>query len=85
MKIINKLQEVSKVGNNHLLVKLYLLDCCKKLIRFRSSGCLSKNLKVGRGFLRGYKTKKQIHKAEWELEGEAFAVEYYSTKRVAKN
>lgn len=82
MNINKELQKISENPSKEKLVKRYLLDCCEKLIRFRSSGCLSKNLLTARKYLKGYANQKQIHQAEWELECEAFGVEYYSEKGV---
>jgi len=78
MSIYKKLERISDEQGKELLVKLYLLDCCEKCVSFRSSGKLKKNLVVARRFLKGYATNKEIHQAEWELEGEAFGAEYYS-------
>ncbi len=78
MDLVKKLKKLSEDSNKEKLVKLYLLDCCEKLVRFRTSGCLSTNLIVARRFLKGSATQIQVHRAEWELEGEAFGVELYS-------
>lgn len=80
MNITSKLKKISENPNKEKLVKRYLLDCCEKLVRFRSSGCVSKNLSVARKFLDGYATQKQVHQAEWEIEAEAFGLQYYSQK-----
>ncbi|MBQ4864790.1 hypothetical protein J8L98_24195 [Pseudoalteromonas sp. MMG013] len=91
MNLAKKLKKISEKPSSEILVKRYLLDCCEKLRRFRSSDCLAKNLLVARKFLRGVATQKQIHQAEWEIEAEAFGAEYFSEKgarvyfRVDKN
>ncbi len=77
MNIYEELERISKQEGKEPLVKRYLLDCCEKYIDFRSSGELEKNLEVARKYLKGHATQKQIHRAEWELEGEAFGVSYY--------
>lgn len=82
MNLTNKLRLINQNKSKEILVKRYLLDCCVKLIRFRSGECLPKNLKVARNFLRGVATKKQIHQSEWEIEGNAFGTEYYSEQGV---
>lgn len=82
MNLTNRLKLISQNKKKEDLVKRYLLDCCEKLIRFRSGDCLSKNLKVARNFLSGVATKKEIHQSEWEIEGNAFGTEYYSEKGV---
>lgn len=82
MNLTNKLRLISRNKSKEALVKRYLLDCCEKLIRFRSGDCLPKNLKVARNFLRGVATKKQIHQSKWEIEGDAFGTEYYSAKGI---
>ncbi len=79
MKI--ELEKIREDQNKERLIKLYLLACCEKLIKFISSGCLLKNIKVARKYINGYANIKQIHLAEWELEGEAFSVDYYLEKR----
>lgn len=79
MNILIKLKKKSENPNSEKLVKYYLLDCCEKLIRFRSSSCLSNNIPLARKFIKGFATQKKIHQAEWEQEGEAFGVEYYSS------
>lgn len=58
------------------------MSCCERLIRYRSGECLPKNLKVAKRFLIGLATKKEMHKAEWEIEGQAFGTEYYSEKGI---
>jgi hypothetical protein len=82
MNIATKLKRVSDNPNKEKLVKYYLIDCCEKLIRFRSNSRLPKNILIARKFLKGFATQKQIHQAEWEQEGEAFGVEYYSEKGI---
>ncbi|WP_325892429.1 hypothetical protein [Grimontia sp. NTOU-MAR1] len=78
MNIKLELEKVSKNPAKQKIVKHYLLDCCAKLVRFRSSGRLPKNLQIAKKFLSGFANQKEIHQAEWELEGEAFGVEYFS-------
>jgi hypothetical protein len=82
MNIAIELKKISDNPNREKLVKCYLLDCCEKLIRFRSNSCLPKNILLARKFLKGFATPMQIHQAEWEQEGEAFGVEYYSLKEM---
>ena len=82
MNIIQELEILRKKPKNEKLINLYFLDCCKKLIKFRSSGYLSKNLLIAQQFLNGNANQEQIHKAEWEMEAEAFEAEYYSDKNM---
>ncbi len=82
MNLAEELKKKSDKPSKKIIVKRYLLDCCEKLLRFRSSKCLPKNLLVARKFIRGRATEKQIHQAEWEVEAEAFAAEYFSEKGV---
>ncbi len=77
MNLNSKLKSISQNKSKEFLVKHYLLDCCERLLRFRSGECLPKNIKIARNFLRGVATKKQIHQSEWEIEGNAFGTEYY--------
>ncbi|MGF1767069.1 hypothetical protein L4D06_06750 [Enterovibrio makurazakiensis] len=82
MNIKLELEKVSKNPAKQKIVKHYLLDCCAKLVRFRSSGRLPKNLQIAKKFLSGFANQKEIHQAEWELEGEAFGVEYFSQEGI---
>ncbi len=80
MSLETKLRKISEKPNCEILVKRYLLDCCEKLARFRSSDSLLRNLLVARKYLRGVATQKQLHQAEWEIEAQAFGAEYFSEK-----
>ena len=80
MKLVDELRQISQQPNNETLLKRFLLDCCEKLLRFRSSDCLPKNLAIARLYLKGMATQKHIHQAGWEIEGDAFGAEYFSDK-----
>ena len=82
MCIVRKLNTIRLNSNKETLVKRYLLACCYKLVRFRSGECLPNNLEIAKRFLRGVATEKQMHKAEWEIEGQAFGAEHYSGDRI---
>lgn len=60
------------------MVKRYLLACCDKLSRFRADEAFAKNMEIARRFLKGFATKKQMYRAQWEIEGQAFGAEHYS-------
>lgn len=75
MKIIDKLKVISKNKNKEVLVKRYLLDCCEKSIRFRSSRVLPDNLSVARNYLRRRASSDKLFRALWLIEGEAFSTE----------
>lgn len=78
MNVLKQLEIIKKDKNKAKLVKRYLLDSCTKLTRFRSGDSFDRNIKVAKSFLKGVATKKQMHQAEWEIEGNAFGTEYYS-------
>ena len=78
MNVLKELEVIKKDKNKEYFIKRYLLESCVKLSRFRSGESFSRNMKVARSFLKGVATKKQMHQAEWEIEGNAFSTEYYS-------
>lgn len=78
MNLLKQLEVIKKDKNKEHLVKRYLLESCSKLSRFRSGASFSKNMEIAQKFLNGIATKKQMHQAEWEIEGDAFGTEYYS-------
>lgn len=80
MSIIPRLIRLDEQPGKRHLVKRYLLDCCEQLLMFRSGDCLPRNLKVARAFLKGRASAKQMHRAEWEIEGNAFAADHYAQK-----
>ena len=77
MNIYEKLERLNNNQTKILQIKRYLLACCVKYIKYRSSGNLEKGIEVAQRFIAGRATWKQLHKYEWLLEGEAFGVEYY--------
>jgi len=77
MNIHEKLELFSKSHKNEMLIKIYLLECCKKYEKYRSKGTLTKGLVIAKRFLRGYVKWKELHDIEWFLEGEAFGLEFY--------
>ena len=79
MNIGEKLIKLNENHDKHYLIKLYLLACCEKYAKYRTSGNLSKGLKVAKKYIKGHATWKQIHDCEWLLEGEAFGIEYYES------
>jgi len=78
MNLLKQLEVIKKDKNKEYLIKRYLLESCSNLSRFRSGESFNKNMKVAKSFLKGVATKKQMHQAEWEIEGNAFGTEYYS-------
>jgi hypothetical protein len=78
MNINKALQNVAENSDKEKLIKLYLLDCCEKLVRFRSRGCLAKNLLIARRFVNGFANYKTINRASWQMEGDAFGTEFFS-------
>lgn len=82
MNKIKKLKKISENPSKEVLVKKYLLRCCVKLIRFRSDGTLAHNLQIAQRFLKGFATDKQMNRAEWNMEGQAFGAEHYSRKGI---
>jgi hypothetical protein len=78
MNLLKQLEVIKKDKNKEHLIKRYLLESCSNLSRFRSGESFNKNMKVAKSFLKGVATKKQMHQAEWEIEGDAFGTEYYS-------
>jgi len=78
MNLLKRLEVIKKDKNKEHLIKRYLLESCSNLSRFRSGESFNKNMKVAKSFLKGVATKKQMHQAEWEIEGNAFGTEYYS-------
>ncbi len=77
MNVHEKLVSLSKNRRNEILIKLYLLECCKKYEKFRSKGTLTRGLAIAKRFLRGYAKWNELHDVEWFLEGEAFGLEFY--------
>ena len=82
MNVLKQLEVIKKDKNKEYLIKRYLLESCAKLSRFRSGESFSRNMKVAKSFINGVATKKQMHKAEWEIEGDAFGTDYYSEEGV---
>lgn len=78
MNVLKQLEVIKKDKNKEFLIKRYLLENCTKLTRFRSGESFGRNMKVAKSFLKGVTTKKQMHRAEWEIEGDAFGTDYYS-------
>ena len=79
MNIGEKLIKLNENNDKHYLIKLYLLMCCKKHAKYRSSGNLTKGLNVAKKYIKGHATWKQIHDYEWLLEGEAFGIGFYES------
>ncbi len=77
MNIYEQLEELSRVDKNVPQVKRYLLACCGKYIKYRSSGNLETGIGVAKRFIAGYASQKQLRDCEWVLEGEAFGVSFY--------
>jgi hypothetical protein len=77
MNVYEELESLSKDCKNEILIKSYLLGCCKKYERFRSKGTLTKGVVIAKRFLKGYAKWKELHDIEWFLEGEAFGLEFY--------
>ena len=82
MNVLKQLEVIKKDKNKEHLIKRYLLESCTKLARFRTGESFSRNMKVAKRFLKGVATKKQMHQAEWEIEGDAFGTDYYSEEGV---
>lgn len=80
MNVLERLEIIKKDKNKECLVKRYLLENCLKLSRFRTGESFARNMKIANSFLKGVATKKQMHQAEWEIEGDAFGTDYYSEK-----
>lgn len=78
MSILKQLDVIRHDKHKERVVKRYLLESCSKLSRFRSDASFKKNMKIATLFLKGVATKKQMHQAEWEIEGAAFGTEHYS-------
>lgn len=78
MNLLKQLEVIKQDKNKKQLVKRYLLESCTKLSRFRSGEIFDRNIQVAKSFLKGVATKKQMHQAEWEIEGNAFGTDYYS-------
>lgn len=83
MNVLKQLAVIKKDKNKEGLIKRYLLESCIKLSRFRHGESFSRNIKVAKRFLKGVSTKKQMHQAVWEVEGEALGVGYYSEQGVS--
>jgi len=77
MEIYEKVAKLNRDFSKIPQLKRYLLACCNRYVKYRSSGKLEKGIKVASQFIDGRATWKQLHSYEWELEGEAFCVEYY--------
>lgn len=77
MEIHKRLQELNSDGSNLPKIKKYLIDCCSKYAKYRSSGNLEGGIQVAKRFISGRATWRELHRPEWILEGEAFGVEFY--------
>lgn len=73
-KITQLNQDITKIPR----IKKYLLACCAKYAKYRSSGELIAGIEVASQFIVGRATWQQLHDYEWRLEGEAFGIEYYA-------
>lgn len=76
MALFAQLEQLKKDPANHKQIKRFLLANCQKLQRFRCNPCLSRNLLIAYQFIENKASEEQMHRAEWEIEGMAFGVEY---------
>ncbi|MGO4893545.1 hypothetical protein [Flavobacterium sp. W21_SRS_FM6] len=78
MDILNRLEQLNADPFKQKQIKKYLLACCKKLVKYRSSGNLEKGIALAKKYNAGYISWKKFHDIEYILEGEAFRIEFYS-------
>ena len=77
MEVYEKIVKLNHDSSNYRQLQRYLLACCASYKKYRSSGDLENGLNVASKYIDGRETWKKLHRYEWELEGEAFGIEYY--------
>lgn len=78
MNVLNKLEQLNANPNKQKQIKKYLLACCQKLTKYRSSGNLEKGIILAKKYNAGYISWKKFHDIEYVLEGEAFCIDFYT-------
>jgi len=78
MDVLNKLEQLNAEPRKQKQIKSYLLACCQKLTKYRSSGNLEKGIALAKKYNAGYISWKKFHDIEYVLEGEAFCIDFYT-------
>lgn len=78
MEIYEKLEQLNADAKKQKLIKKYLLACCQKLVKYRSSGNLEKGIALAKLYNSGFISWKKFHEIEYVLEGEAFRIDFYT-------
>jgi len=81
MDILKKLSEYNSKPQRQKQIKKYLIACCQKYTKYRSSGNLVKGIKSAKQYINGDISWEKFHDIEYVLEGEAFAIDFYTTDR----
>lgn len=78
MDVLNKLEQLNAKQKKQKQIKKYLLACCQKLTKYRSSGNLAKGIGLAKKYNAGYISWKKFHDIEYVLEGEAYCIDFYT-------
>ncbi|MGB3621903.1 MAG: hypothetical protein WBA20_11195 [Ketobacter sp.] len=80
MNIYTEVSALNQDEKNRKKIQRYLLSCCKKYEAFRSGRNFKYGLLSASKYIDGRISWKEFHKYEWELEGEAFGIEFYRSR-----